>query len=46
MLSFLKKRRQYNQTVRELSMMSDRELWDIGISRHDIRRVAKEHVNG
>ena len=32
----------YRATVEELQMLSDRELNDIGISRWDIRRIARE----
>jgi len=38
--------KKYRQTVRELSAMTDRELGDIGISRYDIKRIAKQGVNG
>jgi len=34
--------RRYNQSLRELSQLGDRELADIGISRSDIHRVAWE----
>jgi uncharacterized protein YjiS (DUF1127 family) len=34
--------RRYNQSVRELSQLGDRELSDIGISRGDIHRAAWE----
>ena len=34
----------YNQTVRELSRLNNRELDDLGISRADIERVAREAV--
>lgn len=30
------------QTRRELNMMTDRELWDIGITRGDIERIVHE----
>jgi uncharacterized protein YjiS (DUF1127 family) len=30
------------ETARELRALSDRELSDIGISRHDIARVAQQ----
>ncbi len=39
-------RQKYNQTVRELSGMSDRDLADIGISRFDIKDIAEQHVYG
>ncbi len=39
-------RQQYNTTVRELSVMSDRELNDIGIDRYDISSIATQHVYG
>jgi uncharacterized protein YjiS (DUF1127 family) len=32
----------YLETVKELSQFSDRELSDMGISRYDIDRVARE----
>ena len=35
--------RRYNQNLRELSRLGDRELADIGISRSDIPRVALEN---
>jgi uncharacterized protein YjiS (DUF1127 family) len=35
--------RRYNQSLRELNQLGDRELADIGISRADIPRVAWEH---
>jgi uncharacterized protein YjiS (DUF1127 family) len=34
--------RRYNQSVRELNRLGDRELADIGISRGDIHRIAWE----
>lgn len=37
----LKTWRNYRQTVNELSALSARELNDLGISRADIRSVAK-----
>ncbi|WP_262029498.1 DUF1127 domain-containing protein [Microvirga sp. Mcv34] len=30
------------ETARQLSVLSDRELSDIGISRHDISHVARQ----
>ena len=38
----LMRRKSYNQTVYELSICSDRDLADMGISRWDIRRLARE----
>jgi uncharacterized protein YjiS (DUF1127 family) len=32
--------RRYNESLRELSQLGDRELADIGINRSDIPRVA------
>ena len=42
MLGIYKKVKRFmrmRDTMKELSMMSDRELSDIGISRHNIREV-------
>ena len=39
---FLRTWRRYNQSVNELSRLSDRELADIGISRGDIPAAAWE----
>ncbi|MFC7065439.1 DUF1127 domain-containing protein [Brucella rhizosphaerae] len=33
---------QYRENLRELSDCSDRELYDLGLSRGDIHRVARE----
>lgn len=33
---------QYRENLRELRGCSDRELYDLGLSRADIRRVARE----
>lgn len=38
--------RMYRQTVRELSMLTDRDLNDLGIHRLQIPEVAKECVYG
>jgi len=38
------KRRLINQTIDELAVLSDRELADLGILRHEIPRVAKLSV--
>ena len=37
-------RRLYDETVRELSRLGDRELDDIGIGRWQIREVAAQHT--
>jgi uncharacterized protein YjiS (DUF1127 family) len=37
--------RRYRETTRELNHLSDRTLSDMGISRGDIRRVARSAVN-
>jgi uncharacterized protein YjiS (DUF1127 family) len=34
----------YRQTVRELSVLTDRELDDLGISRFQIENIAREHA--
>lgn len=36
--------RRYNQTVRELSRLNNRELDDLGINRSDIEKVARAAV--
>ena len=36
----------YRTTVRELSQLTDRDLNDLGLSRGDIRVVAKKHARG
>jgi len=36
----------YNQTVRELNVLTDRELADLGLSRFDITTVAREAAYG
>lgn len=36
--------RRYNETVRELSRLNNRELNDVGISRSDIERIARSAV--
>jgi uncharacterized protein YjiS (DUF1127 family) len=41
-INALRSWRQYNQSLRELSQLGDRELADIGITRSDIARVAWE----
>jgi uncharacterized protein YjiS (DUF1127 family) len=41
----LKKWAAYQQTVRELASLDNRQLNDLGISRSDIQRIARNHVN-
>jgi uncharacterized protein YjiS (DUF1127 family) len=40
----LKKWAAYQQTVRELGALDNRQLTDLGISRHDIQRIARDHA--
>jgi uncharacterized protein YjiS (DUF1127 family) len=42
--AFFNEQRQVRRTIKELSSLSDRELSDIGITRSDIRAVAKTKV--
>jgi len=37
----IKKWRSYRKTYNELASLTDRDLNDLGINRHDIKRVAK-----
>jgi len=39
-VNFLRAWRRYNQSLRELYQLGDRELADIGITRSDIPRIA------
>lgn len=41
-LSSLRQWLRSRETARQLSALSDRELSDIGISRHDIAQVARQ----
>jgi uncharacterized protein YjiS (DUF1127 family) len=43
-LSKLRAYMRYRDTVRELSLLSDRELDDLGISRFQIENIAREHA--
>ena len=43
---YLRERRAYWQTVRELSAYTDRELRDIGIDRADIEHIARQAAEG
>jgi uncharacterized protein YjiS (DUF1127 family) len=40
LIGVLRQWRRYNQSIRELNQLGDRELADIGITRGDIPRVA------
>jgi uncharacterized protein YjiS (DUF1127 family) len=41
-----RKRKEYNGIVSELNALTERELADIGISRADTHRIAREAVYG
>jgi uncharacterized protein YjiS (DUF1127 family) len=41
-LNALRSWRRYNQSLRELSRLNDRELADIGLTRSDVARIAWE----
>lgn len=34
----------YQQTVRELNALDNRQLTDLGITRVDIQRIARDHA--
>lgn len=36
----------YQQTIRELGSLDNRQLADLGITRGDIQRIARDHVRG
>jgi uncharacterized protein YjiS (DUF1127 family) len=40
----LKKWAAYQQTVRELASLDNRQLTDLGISRADIQKIARDHA--
>jgi uncharacterized protein YjiS (DUF1127 family) len=40
----LKKWSAYQQTIRELTSLDNRQLNDLGISRADISKIAREHA--
>ena len=44
-LEYRAKRIQIQQSIRELSSLTDKELNDIGITRYDIPRVVAEGAN-
>ncbi|THD48162.1 MAG: DUF1127 domain-containing protein [Bradyrhizobium sp.] len=45
-LRYIRDRRTYWATVRELSAYTDRELRDIGIDRADIEHIARQAAQG
>lgn len=44
--AMIARRAVYNQTVRELNVLTNRELADLGLSRYDIETVAREAAYG
>jgi uncharacterized protein YjiS (DUF1127 family) len=42
MFEFVRRWKRYNRTVSELNHLSNRELADLGLSRSDIARVARD----
>lgn len=44
--TMIARRAVYNQTVRELNVLTNRELADLGLSRYDIETVAREAAYG
>lgn len=48
MFDFVKTRlsrwKRYNRTVAELEALSNRDLADLGLTRHDIPRIARQSV--
>ncbi|SCZ73797.1 DUF1127 domain-containing protein [Epibacterium ulvae] len=38
--------KEYSATVSEMMALSERELNDIGISRYDVKEIARKHVYG
>ncbi len=44
--TMIARRAVYNQTVRELYVLTNRELADLGLSRYDIETVAREAAYG
>ena len=41
----LKRWQAYQQTVRELAALDNRQLNDLGIARTDIQRIARDHAS-
>jgi uncharacterized protein YjiS (DUF1127 family) len=46
LFGFVNRWRRYEVSMRELAMLSDRELADIGITRSDIPRIARQNARG
>lgn len=44
--AYAAQKRVYWQTYNELNAMSDRDLWDIGVNRGEIDRIAHEAAFG
>lgn len=44
MFRYFRAWKRYNNSMRELTMLGDRELSDIGVSRSDIPRLAWENA--
>lgn len=44
MFEAIKRYRKYRKTVSELERLTDRDLSDLGISRCDIRHIARQSV--
>jgi uncharacterized protein YjiS (DUF1127 family) len=44
MFGYIRRWQRYNRTVSELNNLSNRELADLGLTRSDIPRVAREAV--
>ena len=45
MFKFIKNKIAENKTYNELSRLSNRELNDLGITRDEIRNIAKQHIS-
>jgi uncharacterized protein YjiS (DUF1127 family) len=46
LFGFVNRWRRYELSMRELAMLSDHELADIGITRSDIPRIARQNARG
>ncbi len=44
MFEFVRRWQRYNRTVSELNHLSNRELADLGLTRSDIPRIAREAI--